>query len=245
MKVLEVIELDKRFGGVAANSKVTFSVDEGEIVGLIGPNGAGKTTLFNCIAGYHKPDGGKVIFMGKDITGWPPHKTNREGIARTFQVIESGGDLSVKEEVMVGAFCKIAQRQEASTLAEEIVDFMGLREVKEMRLTELPVAMQKRVGLARALATQPKLLMLDEVAAGLTPSEIEEMKGLLRRIKEQWKLTLLIIEHVMELVMGLSDRVIVLDSGVKIAEGTPEEVANNEEVIKAYLGEKYAKGGKY
>jgi branched-chain amino acid transport system ATP-binding protein len=243
MKILEVFELEKHFGGVTANFQLSFNLEAGEIVGLIGPNGAGKTTLFNCIAGYHKPDKGRILFKGEDITGWSPHQTNREGIARTFQLIgETGGDLSVLEEVMVGAFCRTASRRKAMEEAEGIIEFFGLRAVKEKTTSALPVAMQKRVGLSRAMGTKPSLLMLDEVAAGLTPSEIIEMKQLIVRTQDRWSLTIFLTEHVMQLVMGLSHRVIVLESGMKIAEGTPKEVADNEEVIRAYLGERYAKG---
>jgi branched-chain amino acid transport system ATP-binding protein len=242
MKILEISRLEKHFGGVMANFNISFFLNTGDIVGLIGPNGAGKTTLFNCIAGYHKPDKGKVRFNGKDITGWPPYETNREGIARTFQVIGSSGDLSVLEEIMVGAFCRTRSRHEAMGKAEDIIRFMGLETVAEKKLSELPVAAQKRVGLARAVATRPRLIMLDEVAAGLTSSEIEEMKKLLLGIKERFDLTVFIIEHVMQLVMDLSHRVIVLDSGRKITEGKPQEVADNEDVIRAYLGERYAEG---
>jgi branched-chain amino acid transport system ATP-binding protein len=242
MNILEVIELVKHFGGVTANYKVSFGLNAGDIMGLIGPNGAGKTTLFNCIAGYHKPDSGKVVFNGKDVTGWPPYETNREGIARTFQVIESSGDLSILEEIMVGAFCRTSSRHEAKGQAEDIIQFMGLESVSAKNLSELPVAAQKRVGLARAVATRPRIIMLDEVAAGLTSSEIEEMKKLIHGIKRRFDLTIFIIEHVMQLVMDLSDQVIVLDGGRKIAEGRPGEVANNEDVIRAYLGERYAEG---
>ncbi len=242
MNILEVQNLEKRFGGLIANRDISFSIEKGEIVGLIGPNGAGKTTLFNCIAGYYRPEKGKILFMGEDITGKPPHETNIKGIARTFQVVESGGDMSVREEIMVGAFCRINSRREAERIADEIVDFLGLNGVKDKMVAELPVAMQKRVGLARAVATKPMLLLLDEVAAGLTSSEIDEMKRTLLGIKERWDLTIFLTEHVMKLVMELSHRVIVLDGGLKIAEGSPEEVSNNEDVIRAYLGERYAKG---
>jgi branched-chain amino acid transport system ATP-binding protein len=242
MKILEVHDLEKHFGGVMANYKVSLSLDSGELVGLIGPNGAGKTTLFNCIAGYHKPDKGKIIFKGKDITGWLPYQTNREGIARTFQVITSTGDLSVTEEVMTGAFCRTSSRHKAMEEAGDIIEFMGLESVQEKKITELPIAMQKKVGLARAVATRPILLMLDEVAAGLTSSELEEIKKLILSIKDKWELTVFITEHVMQLVMELSQRVVVLESGRKIAEGKPEAVADNEDVIRAYLGERYAKG---
>ncbi len=240
MRVLEVRNLFKYFGGVSANTNVSLSIDKNEMVGLIGPNGAGKTTLFNCIAGYHKPEQGTIHFMGKDITGFPPHQTNREGIARTFQVTESGGDLSVLDEVMVGAFCRTRSRYQAREEAENLLEILDLKSVARKRIFELPVAMQKRVGLGRALATKPSLLMLDEVAAGLTPSEIEEIKTIIRDEKERRDLTVFIIEHVMAMVMDLSERVLVLDGGVKICEGPPEMVANDEAVIKAYLGEKYA-----
>lgn len=240
MRVLEVRGLYKYFGGVSANANISLAIDKNEMVGLIGPNGAGKTTLFNCIAGYHRPDKGTIHFMGKDITGFPPHMTNREGIARTFQVTESGGDLSVLDELMVGAFCRTRSRNQAREEAESLLGILDLKPVARKRIFELPVAMQKRVGLGRALATKPTLLMLDEVAAGLTPLEIEEIKAIIREQKERGDLTIFIIEHVMAMVMDLSHRVLVLDGGVKICEGPPEMVANDEEVIKAYLGEKYA-----
>ena len=240
MRVLEVKNLYKYFGGVMANSNISLAVDKNEIIGLIGPNGAGKTTLFNCIAGYHKPEKGTVLFLGKDITGLPPHRTNREGIARTFQVMESTGDLSVLDELMVGAFCRTKNRHQARAEAESLVDMLDLKSMARKRIFELPVAMQKRVGLGRALATKPVLLMLDEVAAGLTPSEMEEIKAIIREQKETRHLAVFVIEHVMDMVMDLSERVLVLDGGVKICEGAPEVVANDEEVIKAYLGEKYA-----
>ena len=237
--ILEVKGLCKHFGGVEANSEVSFRLDRGEIVGLIGPNGAGKTTLFNCIAGFHKPDSGQVLFDGQDITGQPPYRTNRLGIARTFQTTVSGGDLSVREEVMTGAFCRVSDRHQAAGMAEEIVEYLGLGPVGDKRIYELPVAMQKRVGLGRALATRPRLLMLDEVAAGLTASEIDQFMSLIRRVKAAQGLTVFVIEHVMALVMEISQRVLVLDGGIKICEGPPEEVVKNEEVIKAYLGVKY------
>jgi len=240
MKVLEVNHLFKYFGGVSANSDVSLSIEENEMVGLIGPNGAGKTTLFNCIAGYYKPEKGTIHLMAEDITGLPPHETNRKGIARTFQVTESGGDLSVLDELMVGAFCRTKSRKQARQEAENLLDVLDLKSVVRKRIFELPVAMQKRVGLGRALATKPTLLMLDEVAAGLTPSEIGEIKDVIRKEKEARGLTVFLIEHVMDMVMDLSERVFVLDGGVKICEGPPEVVANDDSVIKAYLGEKYA-----
>ncbi len=242
MPFLQVIDLVKDFGGVVANNHVSFSIDQGEIIGLIGPNGAGKTTLFNCIVGYHRPDSGKVIFKGKEITGFKPFMTNREGIGRTFQLTKVTAGMTVLENVMVGAFCRLDSRNLVKIEASAILGFMGLDGIKDYHLNELPIASQKKVGLARALATQPQFLMLDEVASGLNPRETEEMVDLIKRIHQEKKITLFLIEHVMEVVMPISQRVIVLDSGEKIAEGLPVEIVRNERVIKAYLGEKYAKG---
>ena len=242
MAFLEVIDLVKDFGGVVANNHISFEIDQSEIIGLIGPNGAGKTTLFNCIVGYHKPASGKVTFNGKEITGLKPFMTNREGIGRTFQIMKVATGMTVLENVMVGAFCRADDRPIAQKEASEVLAFLGLKELKDYHLNELPIASQKKVGLARALATQPELLMLDEVASGLNPKETEEMVDVLKRIHQEKKITLFLIEHVMEVVMPISQRVIVLDSGEKIAEGFPKEIVKNERVIKAYLGEKYAKG---
>jgi branched-chain amino acid transport system ATP-binding protein len=239
---LEVSDLVKDFGGVVANNHVSFQIDQGEIIGLIGPNGAGKTTLFNCIVGYHKPNSGKVIFKGKEITGFKPFMTNREGIGRTFQIMKVTAGMTVLENVMVGAFCRVDDRNLAKVEAAAILGFMGLDGLKAYHLNELPIAAQKKIGLARAIATQPELLMLDEVASGLNPKETEEMVDLLKKIHQEKKITLFLIEHVMEVVMPISQRVIVLDGGEKIAEGLPKDIVRSERVIKAYLGEKYAKG---
>ena len=242
MAFLQVVDLVKDFGGVAANNHVSFDIHQGEIIGLIGPNGAGKTTLFNCIVGYHKPDSGKIIFKVKEITGFKPFMTNREGIGRTFQIMKVTTGMTVLENVMVGAFCRTDQRPVAIQEASDILAFLGLEGMKDYHLNELPIASQKKVGLARALATKPELLMLDEVASGLNPKETEEIVILIKRIHQEKKITLFLIEHVMEVVMPISQRVIVLDGGEKVAEGLPTEIVKNERVIKAYLGEKYAKG---
>ena len=240
MSLLEVTDLTKEFGGVAANNHISLEIEKGEIIGLIGPNGAGKTTLFNCIVGYHKPDQGTIRFKGKDITGLKPFQTNREGIGRTFQIVSISGNLTTLENIMIGSFCRVSDRRTAREEASEILDLLELEKDAEAYLTELPIATQKRVGLAMALATKPELLMLDEVAAGLNPKETDEMVALLRKICEAKGLTLFVTEHVMEVVMPISQRIIVLDGGHKIAEGRPQDIANNERVIKAYLGEKYA-----
>ncbi len=228
------------FGGVQANADIGFTVAQGETVGLIGPNGAGKTTLFNCITGFLKPDAGRIAFQGRDITGKPPHVVNRLGVARTFQVMESGGDMTILEEVMTGAFCRTRRRGDAKKEAEGLIEIFGLEEAVRKKIFELPAAMQKRVGIARALATRPALLMLDEAAAGLTPSEIGALKTLIRKQRRKTGLTLLIIEHVMDLVMDLSDRIIVLDGGRKICDGPPDAAVADETVIRAYLGKNYA-----
>ena len=240
--LLEVHNLVKEFGGVVANDGVSLGCEQGEIVGLIGPNGAGKTTLFNCIAGFYKPTNGKVLFEGRDITGWPAHRVAKIGIARTFQSMKIMPNLTVEENVMIGAFSRTRVRQVARTEALEILELVDLVQEAGSCPTELPIATQKRIELARALATKPKFLMLDEVAAGLNPLETKEIIQTLNLMKEEKGLTLLLTEHVMEFIMTISERVIVLAVGRKIAEGKPEEVAREDKVIEAYLGERYAEG---
>ena len=240
--LLEIKNLVKEFGGVVANADISLEIERGMIAGLIGPNGAGKTTLFNCIAGYHKPTKGKIYFEGKDITGWPAHRVAKAGIARTFQGIKIMPNLTVEENVMVGAFCRTRDRHRARRDAHEVLALLDLTQNAAIYPTELPIAVQKRIELGRALATKPKLLMLDEIAAGLNPLETKEITQTLKRIREERDLTLFLTEHVMEFIMTISEAVTVMAAGRKIAEGPPEEVAKEEKVIEAYLGERYAKG---
>ncbi len=239
MALLEVHNVTKDFGGLRANSEVSFSMEKGELVGLIGPNGAGKTTLFNCISGLHKVTSGRILFGGEDITELKAYEVARRGLARTFQVYTASGDLSVAENVMIGCFMRTRSRSQAKARADEILAFLRLQDVSDYLVSELPVAAQKRVTMATALGSDPKMLLLDEVAAGLNPSEIEEILASIKHIHYDLGVTVMLIEHVMELVMKISDRIIVLDSGQKIAEGIPGDIAKNPAVIKAYLGERY------
>ena len=242
MALLEVDNLVKDFGGLRANHKISFRLAPDELLGLIGPNGAGKTTLFNCIAGKYQVTSGRIVFDGEDITPLNAHEVARRGIARTFQVYTAAGDLTVRENVMVGCFMRTASRRAAREQADAILADLNLSAAASSFVSELPVAAQKKVTMATALGTRPKLLLLDEVAAGLNPGEIEDIMASIRHIHHQMGVAVILIEHVMELVMRTSDRLIVLDSGRKIAEGLPAEIARNEQVIKAYLGERYVQG---
>ncbi len=239
MVILEGREITKYFGALAAVESVDFSVRQGEIVGMIGPNGAGKTTLFNVIAGIYKPDHGEVIFRGKQISGMKPHRVCRQGIAKTSQIVQPFTQMTVVENVLVaGLYGKGLSLRAAAREAEEISDFVGLGRVKSAPSASITVPDRRRLELARALATGAEVILLDENMAGLNPSEVEGVLGLLRKVQEQGH-TLIVVEHVMRAVMEISDRIIVLNYGRKIAEGTPSEVANHEKVIEAYLGEKY------
>jgi branched-chain amino acid transport system ATP-binding protein len=238
MALLEVKQLTKNFGGLMANDHIDLQVDKGEIVGLIGPNGAGKTTLFNCIAGFYPASSGEVNFQGEDITGLPSNEVCLKGIARTFQIVRVFKELPVLDNVMVGAFNRTHSASQARKKALEVLDFCGLSAKKNMLAGGLTIADKKRLEVAKAFATAPSLLMLDEAMAGLNQTETAEAVELVKKIRQSGT-TILLVEHVMEVVMPISSRVVVLEYGRKIAEDTPEKVINNEEVIKAYLGDKY------
>lgn len=238
--ILIVDRVTKRFGGLVANDKVSFSMKRGEILGLIGPNGAGKTTLFNVITGVYRPDEGRIIFKGEDITGKPPHIITRKGIAKTHQIVKPFNDMTVLENAMVGAlFGKRAHQitiGEAKEIARQSLEIVGLEGKTEEFAAKLTLREKKMLELARALSAEPDLLLLDEVLAGLNPKEVEDALVIIRRIKEERNLSIIMIEHVMHAVMNIAERIVVLHFGHKIAEGSPEEVANNPEVITAYLG---------
>jgi branched-chain amino acid transport system ATP-binding protein len=236
--ILQVKEVSKRFGGLQALTDVTFDLPEGQILGLIGPNGAGKTTLFNVINGVYRPERGQVIFRGEDVTGKPSYEVARRGLARAHQVVRPLSDLTVRENVMVGAcFGREGHGLRASArLADAALTQVGLIDRADQPAGILNVAQKKRLEMARALAAKPYLLLLDEVLAGLNPSEIASMMATVRAIRDQG-VTILMIEHVMQAIMSISDRILVLDYGTLIATGPPEEVANNPQVIEAYLGD--------
>ncbi len=236
MALLEVQNVSRFFGGLAAVNDVSFGVNKGEIVGLIGPNGAGKTTLFNVINGFYRPSKGEVIFKGERISGLKPHKICKKGIARTFQVVKPLQRMTVLENVMASAFVRARSRKEAEDAALELLEFTGLIDDRDLVSKGLPLGKRKRLEIARALATGPELLMLDESFAGLNPTELNESIRIIRQIKERG-ITILIIEHHMKVIMSISDRIVVLNYGEKIAEGPPDEIGRNPQVIEAYLGE--------
>ena len=233
--MLDVKGLSKAFGGLAAVDQVSLDVGAREIVALIGPNGAGKTTLFACIAGFTRPDGGSVRFLGREMMGLPPHRICACGIARTFQITQPFARLSVLENIMVGAYHTTRLRREAAAQADDVGRRVGLGRQLGMRADALTLAGRKRLELARALATRPKLLLLDEVMAGLNPIEVEEIVGIVHAIRDAG-VVILLIEHVMQAVVSLAERVYVLSNGRIIASGSPSEIAGDPSVIEAYLG---------
>lgn len=236
MTLLEVSGLTKHFSGLAAVSDLSFSIREGEIVGLIGPNGAGKTTTFNLISGFIPPTAGSIIFDGKGLGGLKPHQVCQLGLTRTFQVVQPFPDMTALENVMVGAFVRVTTPSQAEAKARLVLERVGMSHKAETLGRDLTLLELKRLEIGKALATEPRLLLLDEAAAGLNTVEIEQILSLVRQLSQEG-VTLLVVEHVMKVIMSLSHRVVVLNFGQKIAEGSPQDVSRNPAVHEAYLGE--------
>jgi len=236
MSLLELKKVSRFFGGLAAVNDVSFAVQGGEIIGLIGPNGAGKTTLFNVINGFYPPSRGTVFFKGENVSGWKPHRLCRLGLARTFQVVKPLQRMSVLDNVLASAFLRAKERKQAEEIADNIIEFTGLQDDRQVISKGLPLGKRKRLEIARALATGPEMLLLDESFAGLNHTELDVSIRIIEKIKEKG-ITIMIIEHHMKVIMAISDRIVVLNYGEKIAEGTPAEIGKNTQVIEAYLGE--------
>lgn len=240
MSLLKIDRISKRFGGITANENVSFDVKEGQVLALIGPNGAGKTTCFNMIAGVFPPSEGKIYYDGQDITGKKTHELNGLGIARTFQIVKPLGKLSVFDNVMVASLAKSKNIKEAQEKAKDILSFTRLESLQHIPAGQLSIGNLKRLEVARAIATKPNLLLMDEPMGGLTPSEVDEAIKLIHQIRRNGT-TIVIIEHIMKAVMAVSDHIVVLQNGKMIANGEPKAVMNDETVIKAYLGDGYVK----
>jgi branched-chain amino acid transport system ATP-binding protein len=240
-EVLVIRNISKRFGGLRAVQDVSFSVKENETVALIGPNGAGKTTSFNLITGFHRPDSGSITAFGRELVGLRPYDICAHGLARTFQVARPFGGMTVLANVMTGAFLRDKKPETARARAREAIEFVGLSAKEHTPARDLTTIDQRRLEMARALATEPRLLLLDEVMAGLNPAEIDQAVGLVAKLSQRG-LTIIIVEHVMRAIMAVARHIVVLDHGQKIAEGAPKDVVANPEVVRAYLGSGYTSG---
>ena len=236
--MLTLESVTKRFGGLTAVRAVSLEVRVGDLLGIIGPNGAGKTTLFNVISGYYRPEEGRVRFEGHDVTGLPAHEISRLGLTRTFQIVKPFGRLSVADNVMIGALTRVPRVRDARIEAERVIALCGLGPHAHAHARALPIALRKRLEVARALATRPRLLLLDEVMAGLNPAELGGIVELVRRVHAEG-VTLIVIEHIMAAMMRLAQRIVVLHHGEKIAEGTPAQIVADRRVVDAYLGEEF------
>ena len=237
--VLQAEGMSKTFGGVHAVQRVDIEIDEGEIVGLLGPNGAGKSTLFNLLSGAMKPDEGRLSLFGSDVTGLPAHAMCRRGVGRTFQIVRPLGGMTVLENAMVGAFAHGMSARRARTLAGEALERIGLAELRDRKASTLTLGGRKRLEVARAVATQPRLLLLDEMMAGLNPAELDGFIAVLKQLHAEG-LTLIVVEHVVHAIMSLATRIVVLSNGTKIGDGDPHHIINSDDVVNAYLGERYA-----